>query len=53
MPALGLGGDVVPYPGAPLPVENSGTVLDPKSRCMRSASIDAASKPSLSTSDDP
>ena len=49
--AVGDGGAVVPKPGAPLPVENSGVVRPPL--CRMSASWLAASHPSLSTSEEP
>src|SRR5215211_766437 len=51
IPADGPGDVVVPKPGAPLPVENTGVVRVPL--WMTSASWLAASHPSLSTADEP
>jgi hypothetical protein len=50
MLVTGAGGVVVPRPGPPLPVENTGVVRPPKAVCQMSASWLAASSPSLSSS---
>jgi hypothetical protein len=52
-PVTGAGGVVVPKPGAPLPLENTGVVRPPKAVCQMSASWLAASRPSLSASLEP